>query len=210
MRNKSTSDISPSVSWICTSLRQFALAEATLDVKHTDSSAEHDNQDVCLGRIGPVDVSISHIPHSLNSADIAVGIQNVIGSSTSIKSILVTGVISGLKNFDFGPGDLIIDVMTDRDEEHSEPSSIQSLSQRALILQKEVGNDGSWLSTNFPTTVYGHQDATTLTQLHESPTSKQPLLHYRILGPAHQNSSKEDIGGAKSAQDFDAIARGLG
>jgi hypothetical protein len=210
MRNKSTSDISPSVGWICTSLPQFALAKATLDVRHADSSAEHDNQDVCLGRIGLVDVSISHVPHSLNSTDIAVGIQNVIRSSTSIKSILLTGVISGLEDFDIGLGDLIIDVMTDRDEEHSKPSLIQSLSQRAITLEKEVGNDGSWLSTNFPTTVRGHQDATTLTELHESPTSKQPLLHYRILGPAHQNSSKEDIGGAKSAQDFNAIARGLG
>lgn len=210
MQNTSTSDIPRSVGWICTSPSQFAAAKAMLDVKHTDSSVKHDNPDVYLGRIGPVNVAISHIPSSLHSADIAVAVQSMMAIPTNIKSILVTGAISELNDSDISPGDLIINALTDRDEDHSESLPTErSLSQQAAILQREVGHDGRWLSSNFPTVVSCSSDPPTFTQPPDSRTSKYPRLHYGILGQDNQNSPKEEIVAAKSAQDFNAITRGL-
>ena len=205
MQNASNSGTPRSVGWICTNPSHFAAAKAMLDVKHTDSSVHHDSADVYLSRVGSTNVAISHIPLLLLSADIAASVQSTMASLTNIKSILVMGGVSGLKDFDINPGDLIINTLTDRDEDPSESLlTDRSLSKQAAILQKEVGHDGSWLSSNFPTTV-----SDSLAQRPESRPSKHPHLHYGVLSKDGQKSAKEEMVAGESAQGFNAIARGL-
>jgi hypothetical protein len=210
MQNTSTSNTSRSVNWICTSPSQFATAKAMLDGKQTDSAVKHENPNVYVGRIGSVNVAISHIPPSPHSADIAVVIQSMIGSPASVESILVTGVICGLKDSDISPGDLIINAMTDGDEDHSKPLPTQrSLSQQAAILQREVGHDGCWLSTNFPTAVSFPLNISTVPQRPDTRASNYPRLYYGIFGQDQQNGPKKEMVAAESVKDFNAIARGL-
>src|SRR2546421_2242501 len=151
MQNTSNPDTLRSVGWICTNSSLFASAKAMLDVEDMDSSVQHDNGDVYSGRIGTVNVVINCMPLPLHSANIAVAAQSMIASSMDIESLLVTGATSGLVNSDINPGDLIINPLTNRDEDYSESISTQkwSLSQQAAILQREVGDEGRWLSSNF-------------------------------------------------------------
>ena len=210
MQNISTSNISRSVGWICTSPTQFAAAKAMLDVKTTDSSVKHNNPGAYLGRIGPVNVAISYLPPLLHSADIAIAVQSMMASLTNIKSILVTGAKSVLNDSDISPSDLIINALTDQGEDHSESLPAErSLSQQADILRREVGHDGRWLLSNLPTVVSRSPDPPTFTQPPDSHASKYPRLHYGIFGQDDQNSPKEEQVAAKSTQNFNAIARGL-
>jgi len=181
-----------------------------LDVKHTDSLVEHDNSDVYSGRIGSVNVTINHIPPALRSADIAVAAQHVMTSPVGIECLLITGAISGLVNIDIRPGDLVINALRDGDEDHSEvlPAQTRSLSQRAAILQREVGPDGRWLSSNFSAAVTNSSDPLTLTHPPISGITEYPRLHYGNLSQDSQNGPGEGMVTAKSAPDFNSIAKG--
>ena len=211
MQNISTPYTPRSVGWICTGSSQLPTAKAMLDVEHTDSLVDHDNSGVCSGRMGTVGITITHIPPPLRPADIAVAAQRMMASPMDIECILVMGAISGLANSDINPGDLIINALTEGDEDHSEslPTQKRSLSQQAAILQREVGHDGRWLSSNFSPAVSSSSDPLTSTQPPGSDVAKYPRLHYGNLGQDSQNSPRVEMVAAKSAPDFNAIAEGF-
>jgi hypothetical protein len=211
MQNTSTPDTLRSVGWICTDSSLFATARAMLDVEHIDSSVKHDNGDVYSGRIGTVNVLINCMPPPLHSANIAVAAQSMIASLTDIKSLLVTGATRGLANSDINQGDLIINPLTDRDEDHSESISTQkwSLSQQAAMLRREVGDEGRWLSSNFSPAALSSSDPLTFTQRPGGGVTEYPRLHYGNLGQDSQNSHRKEMVAAKSAPDFNAVAEGF-
>jgi hypothetical protein len=208
MQNTSNPDTPRSVGWICTDPSLFATAKAMLDVEHIDTSVKRDNGDVYSGRIGTVKVVINCMPPPLHSANIAVAAHSMIASPMNIKSLLVTGATSGLVNSDINPGDLIISPLTDRDEDHSESISARkwSLSQQAAILQREVGDEGRWLSSNFSPTALSSSDPLTFTQRLDGGVTKYPRLHYENIGQDSQNSHRKEMVAAKSAPDFNAVA----
>lgn len=182
-----------------------------LDVEHIGSLAKHDNGDVYSGRIGTANVVINCMPPPLHSANIAAAAQSMIASPMDIKSLLVTGSTSGLVSSDINLGDLIINPLTNRDEDHSESISKRkwSLSQQAAILQREVGDEGRWLSSNFSPAVLSSSDPLTFTQQPDGGVAKYPRLHYEKLGQDSQNSHRKEMIAAKSAPDFNAVAEGF-
>jgi hypothetical protein len=203
----STFDTPRSVGWICTSPSQFVTAQEILDIEHRDPSIKHDNLNIHLGRIGPVSVTISHIPPSLSSADIAIAVQRLLASSKNIRSILVTGDIRSRDDFNITPGDLIINAHTYRAEVYPESSPTErNLSQQAAILQKEVGDDGCWLLSKSPAVL---TDSPAVIQQSDSGTSKYPRLHYRNTGQDNQNNPKEETIPANPARDFNTVSGGL-
>lgn len=211
MKNTSNPDTLCSVGWICTDSSLFATAKAMLDIEYIDSSIKHDNGDVYSGRIGSVNVVINCMPSPLHSANVMVAAQSMIASRMDIKSLLVTGATSGLVNSDINPGDLIINPLTDRDEDHLESISTQkwSLSQQAAILRREVGNEGRWLSSNFSPAALTSSDPLTFTQRPDAGVTKYPRLHYENLGQDSQNSHRKELVAAKSAPGFNAVAEGF-
>jgi hypothetical protein len=209
MQNTSGPDTPRSVGWICTDPSLFATAKAMLDIEHIDSSVKHDNDDVYSGRIGTVNVVINCMPPPLHSANIAVAAQSMIASPMDIKSLLITGATSDLVNIN--PGDLIINPLTDRDEDHSESISTRkwSLSQQAAILQREVGDEGRWLSSNFSPAALGSSDPLAFTQRPDGVATKYPRLRYENLSQDSQNSHRKEMVAAKSVPDFNAVAEGF-
>jgi hypothetical protein len=206
----STFDTPRSVGWICTSPSQFVTAKEILDIEHRDLSIKHDNLNIHLGRIGSVSVTISHIPPSLSSADIAIAVQSLLASSKNIRSILVTGDIRSRDDSNITPGDLIINAQTYRAEAYPESLRTErNLSQQAAILQQEVGDDGCWLLSKSPAVLADSPDSPAVTQQSDSGTSKYPRLHYRNTGQDNQNNPKEEIIPANPAQDFNTVSGGL-
>lgn len=189
-----------SVGWICVGPSSFAAAKATVVVEQTEFAAQHDNSDTYSAGVGSVKVVINAMPPPLHSASTIVMARRLMSRPMNIKSIFITGDISGLANPNINHGDLVIYTPTDQDEDHSLPTRILSLSQQATILQREVGHDGRWLSSNFPPAV--------LESL-SSDVTKYPCLHYENVSQGSQNSLIVEAIAAKSVPDLNILAKGF-
>jgi hypothetical protein len=199
------------VGWICADPELFAAAKAMLDVKHPDSLPRLD-ENVYTGRIGTADIAICYMPMPLHSSKVAIAARTIMESAMRIESIVVSGAIS--VNSDINPGDLIINPLKDTNTNHSDTMPVRnsSLSRQAVMLQREVGRDGRWLSSNFSPTALGSSESLTHTQLQPSGVHECPSLHYWNLGQDRQNrqsSPAEDTVASKSARRIMDIAEGF-
>src|SRR5204863_2441368 len=107
------------------------------------------------GRIGSVNVLIHCLPEPTGTADGAYMAQNMTPSFGLIENILITGLDPGVADAGMRLGDLIICPAMARLGDDAQPSSPRTpnSTQRAVdVLQKEVGADGRWLSSNLPLT----------------------------------------------------------
>jgi hypothetical protein len=204
-------DSSCLVGWICVGPSSFAAAKAIVDVEHTEFLVRNDNSDVYSSGVGSVKVVINSMQPPLHPASTAAMAQRIVSSPMNIKSILVTGAISGLANSNITSGDLVIYTLADRDADYSGslPTRMRSLSRQAAILQREVGHDGRWLSSNFPPAVLGFSNGLALTEALSRGVAKPPCLHYENLSQGSQNSLREETTAAKSVPDFNVFAKGF-
>jgi hypothetical protein len=182
-----------------------------VDVEHTEFLVRNDNSDVYSGGVGSVKMVINSMQPPLHPASTTAMAQRMVSSPMNIKSILVTGAISGLANSNITSGDLVIYTLADRDADYSGsiPTQMRSLSQQAAILQREVGHDGRWLSSNFPPAVLGFSNGLALTEALSRGVAKYPCLHYENLSQGSQNSLREETTAAKSVPDFNVFAKGF-
>jgi hypothetical protein len=207
-----TADSQPSLGWICTHPSLFAIAKASFDEEYADTPAKPDNNViVCSGRIGTVKVAINCLPHPLTSGDVVSAVRSIVTSLMPLKSFLVTSFDTGLIGHDIKPGDLIISQLDAADQGVSEPISTRkwSVSQQAAMLQREVGADGHWLSSNFSTA------------FSSSPDPLQPVtdvgsytnLNYGNLDQASPNSPIKKFWNkmlaVKNDPDVEAVAQGI-
>jgi hypothetical protein len=205
----------PTVGWICTDPRLLAMAEIMLDDKYEERSAKLGDTDVrCVGRIGSVGVVISCLPVPPNSASFEHTIQNMITSFSGIKSIIVTGLGCGIPGASILPGDLAIslEIRHHDDVELSSGSAPNSVQHAVHVLQREVGEDGHWLSNDLCSAISSHQDLLQLVQGSNSDLPGFPHIHYENINSnlpdAQIEKSRSQLTAATMVKCFDAVVAG--
>jgi len=186
------------------------MAEAMLDEKYEDPSMKPGQTNVYrLGRIGSLNVVINCLPEPPRAADAVHMAQNMATSFSGIKAIVITGFGSGVASAGIRLGDLVISPVTNRYDGDAESSSTTTTNivQRAVyLLQKEVGADGHWLSSN-PSL------APDLPQRPSSDLPDYPRLHYGNIGSGNQdiqNKQLQDrLAAVKDNICFDTVAAGI-
>jgi nucleoside phosphorylase len=210
-------DTAPTFGWICTDSCLLAMAEAMLDEEYEDPSMKPGHTNVYrLGRIGSLNVVINCLPEPPRAADAAHMAQNMVTSFSGIKAILITGFGGGDRSAGIRLGDLVISPVTNRYDSDAESSSTTTTNivQRAVyVLQREVGADGHWLSSNLSLAVSNFPDLSQFAQRPSSDLPNYPQLHYGNIGSGIQDIQNEQLQGRLAAVKniicFDTVAAGI-
>jgi hypothetical protein len=210
-------NIAPTFGWICTDPWLLAMAEAMLDEEYEVPSMKPEHTNVYrLGRIGSLNVVINFLPEPPHAADGAHMAQNIATSFSGIKAILITGFGGGVPSAGIRFGDLVISPVTNRydiDAESSSTPTLNIVQRAAYVLQKEVGADGHWLSSNLSLAVSNFPDLPQLVQRPSSDLPDYPQLHYGNIGSGSQDIQNEQLrdrlAAVKNTICFDTVATGI-
>lgn len=210
-------DTTPTFGWICTDPWLLEMAEAMLDKEYEDPSVKPGHTNVYrLGRIGSINVVINCLPEPPRAADAAHMAQNMATSFSGIKAILITGFCGWLPNSGIRSGDLVISPATNQYDSDSESNSTPApnIVQRAVyVLQREVGADGHWLSSNLSLAAPNFPDLPQFAQRPSSGPPDYPQLHYGNIGSGSkdiQNGQLQDLLAAvRNIICFDSVAAGI-
>jgi hypothetical protein len=187
------------------------MAEAMLNQEYEDPSVNQGHTNICrLGRIGSLNVVISYLPEPPGTADAAHIAQNMTTSFRGIKVILMTGFCAGDPSAGIRLGDLVINPVINR---HENDQGSNSTVQRAVhVLQREVGADGHWISSNLAA-ISNVSDLFQFTQRPNSDLPDYPQLHYRNVGLGTRDIRNEEFCDLPASQNdticFDMVAAGI-
>ncbi|KAH0565180.1 hypothetical protein GP486_001426 [Trichoglossum hirsutum] len=178
------------------------MADTMLDQKYEDILVRAGDTNVYRrGRIGSVNVVISCLPEPAHAVDAARIAQNMATKFIGIEAIMMTGFGSGVPSAGTRLGDLVVSLATTHDAE-------LNAAQRAVcVLQKEVGADGSWLSSNLYSAISKYPDLLQPQQRPNSGLPDNPQLHYGKIGSESELQDQQAT--PKSVICFDAVAAGL-
>ncbi|KAH0547676.1 hypothetical protein FGG08_000165 [Glutinoglossum americanum] len=194
------------------------MADTMLDQKYEDLLVKAGDTNVYRhGRIGTVNVVISCLLEPPHAADAARTAQNMAATFIGIKAIVMIGFGSGVPNAGTRLGDLVISsaiIRYDRDAELN-LTSIPNIAERAAnVLQREIGQDGYWLSSSLYPAISKYPDLLQFSQRQNtcSDPSDYPQLHYRDIGLESQGIQSEELqdrlAPLKSIICFDDVAAG--
>ncbi len=210
-------DIAPTFGWICTDPRLSAMAEAMLDEGYEELSMKPGHPNLYrLGRIGSLNVVINCLSEPSRATDSAQMAQSMATSFSSLKAIMITGFGGGVPSAGIKFGDLIISPIANRNHGNAESSSTttQNIVQRAAhILQREVGPDGHWLSSNLSLAVSNLPDLPQLAQRPSRDPPDYPQLHYGIISSKSQDVQNEQLldrlAAVKNVIGLETVAAGI-
>jgi nucleoside phosphorylase len=210
-------DTAPTFGWICTDPRLLAMAEAMLDEEYEDPLMKPGHTNVYrLGRIGSINVVVNCLREPPCAADAAHMAQNMATSFSGIKAILITGFGGGVPSAGIRLGDLVISPATTQYDSDAESSSTATpnIVQRAVdVLEREVGADGYWLSSNLSLVVSTFPDLPRFAQRPSSDLPDCPQLHYGNIGSGSQDIQNEQLrdrlAAVKNIICFDTVAAGI-
>jgi nucleoside phosphorylase len=210
-------DTAPTFGWICTDPWLLVMAEAMLDEEYEDPSVKPGHTNVYrLGRIGSINVVINYLPEPPRAADAAHIAQNMATSFSGIKAILITGFAGWFPSTGIRSGDLVISPATNQYDSDSESSSTPTpnIVQRAVyVLQREVGADGHWLSSNLSLAAPNFPDLPQFAQRPSSGPPDYPQLHYGNIGSGSkdiQNGQLQDrLAAVRNIICVDSVAAGI-
>ncbi|KAI9783531.1 MAG: hypothetical protein M1839_003701 [Geoglossum umbratile] len=203
--------------WICTDPLLLAMADAMLDQKYEDLLVKAGDTNVYRhGRIGSVDVVITCPPEPPRAAGATHIVQDMAASFIGIKAIVVTGFGSGVPGSGTRLGDLAISpavIRNDRDAELN-LTPTPNIAQRAVnVLEREVGADGSWLSSNLYPAISKSPDLLQFPQRPNSGLPDSPQLHYGSIGSESRDIQNEELGDPLPALEsvirIDTVIAGL-
>lgn len=203
-------DNAPTVGWICTDPLLLMMVDALLDETYEDRSiVPGDTKEHRLGRVGSVNIiiSLAESPSAANTVRIA---DNMTTEFASIEAVLITGFSAGVVSAGVNLGDVVIRpaiTSSAHDAKSSSPLMPNILHSAVDVLQREVGADGRWLSSNLPPS----SDLFQFTHPANNDLPDYPKLHYEIIGPERQDIRSPDFGDelGNSTMCFDTLAAGF-
>jgi len=202
-------DSAPTVGWICTDPLLLVMVDALLDETYEDRSiVPGDTKAHRLGRVGSVDVIIS-LAESPSVADAVRIAGNMTTEFASIEAVLITGFSADV-SAGMNLGDVVIRpaITSSAHDTKSSSSLMPNILHSAVdVLQREVGADGRWLSSNLPPS----SDLFQFTHPPNNDLLDYPQLHYEIVGPERQDIRSPDFGDepGNNTMCFDTLAAGI-
>jgi nucleoside phosphorylase len=192
------------------------MAEVMLDEEYEDASTKPGPTNVYrLGRIGSLNVVVCCLREP-GGADAAHMAQNMATSFRGIEAILMTGFGDGVPSAGIRLGDLVIGPAISQYDNGAEPRSTArpNIVQRALdVLQREIGADGRWLSSNLSLVAPTFPDLPQFAQRPSSDLPDRPQLHYGNTGSGSKDIQNEQLldrlAAVKNITCFDTVAAGI-
>jgi len=161
-------------------------------------------------------VVINSVLKSALTTDIADAAQSMTISFSGIKAILITSLGSGSPSAGIKCGDLVINPATNRYDDDAESSSTLTpniVESGVFMLQKEVGADGHWLSSNLPLAVSNFPVLSQLAQRPRGDLPDYPQLHYGNTGLEDQDIQNrqlhDQLPAKKNIICLDTVASGI-
>jgi len=202
-------DNAPTVGWICTDPLFLTMVDALLDETYEDRSiVPRDTKTHRLGRVGSVNVFIS-LAESPSAADAVRIASNMTTEFASIEAVLITGFSAGV-SAGVNLGDVVIRpaiTSSAHDAKSSSPLMPNILHSAVDVLQREIGADGRWLSSNLPSS----SDLFQFTHPANNDLLDCPQLHYEIIDSERQDIRSPDfrVEPGNSTMCFDTLAAGI-
>lgn len=207
----------PAVGWICTDPLFLLMAEAMLDERYDHHLLKSGDTNMYrLGRIGSSDVVINCLQEPFHTADAVHIAQEMAIRFGGIKAILMTGFGSEIPSTGIRLGDLLISptmVQCDGDAHLNSTPTPSIVQHAAHILQREVGQDGWWLSRDLDLAVSNFPELLKFSQRPDSNPPDYPLLHYGKIGSGNQDIKdvklRDQMAASKNTTCFDTVAAGI-
>jgi nucleoside phosphorylase len=207
----------PTFGWICTDPWLLTMAEAMLDEEYEGPPMQQGHTNVFrLGRIGSLNVVVNCLPEPPHAADAAQMAQNMSASFSGIRAILITGFGGRVPSAGIKFGDVVISPATNRCDSDAESISIPTLNivQRAVyVLQREVGSDGHWLSSNLSLATSNFPDLPRFALRPSSGLPDYPQLHYGNISSGSEDIQNEQLcdrlAAVKNILRYDTAATGI-